>query len=265
MAYKWDAADYARSSVGQKQWARELIAKLHLQGNERLLDIGCGDGKVTAEIAPCLPHGFVLGVDNSPDMVALAETCFQKNKYTNLGFQLADAAQLPFDNEFDVVFSNATLHWVRDHRPVLQGIARSLKPGGRILLQMGGRGNAAGVVVAVNEVCARPEWCDRFVGFQFPYGFYNAGEYCKWLMEANLTPVRVELIPKDMAHADRFAFEGWLRTTWIPYTQRIQEDQQEEFVKQVTETYLTTNPLSADGVVHLQMVRLEVESKKELD
>jgi trans-aconitate methyltransferase len=265
MAYKWDAADYARSSAGQQQWARELIAKLQLQGDERLLDIGSGDGKVTAEIASFLPNGSVLGIDNSPEMVALAGSCFPKNEYSNLSFQLADAARLLFDNEFDVVFSNATLHWILDHHPILSGITRGLKPGGRILFQMGGRGNAAGVVVAVNEVCARPEWRDRFVGFQFPYGFYNVGEYCGWLVEANLTPVRVELIPKDMAHADRFAFEGWLRTTWMPYTQRIQEELRQEFVKQVAETYLTTNPPSADGVVHLQMVRLEVESKKELD
>ena len=265
MAYKWDAVDYARSSAGQLRWGRELIAKLQLQGNERVLDIGSGDGKVTAEIASKLPTGYVLGVDNSPEMVALAISSFPRNEYANLDFQLADASRLPFHKEFDVVFSNATLHWVLDHRPVLQGIITSLKPGGRILLQMGGRGNASRVVDAVNEVCARPEWRERFTGFQFPYGFYDVGEYFSWLAEVGLTPVRLELIPKVMAHADRLAFEGWLRTTWMPYTRRVQEDRRHEFIEQVAGTYLTTNPPSTDGTIHLQMVRLEVESKKDLD
>ena len=173
--------DYACSSASQQQWARELISKMHLQGNEQLLDIGCGDGKVTAEIASILPNGCVLGVDNSPEMVTLAQSRYPRDDYANLDFRLADAAQLPFENEFDVVFSNATLHWMLDQHPVLDGISRSLKRGGMVLLQMGGQGNAAQVVAAMDDVCARSEWSDRFIGFQFPYGFYGAGEYCKWL------------------------------------------------------------------------------------
>ncbi|HTX92984.1 MAG TPA: methyltransferase domain-containing protein [Anaerolineales bacterium] len=262
-AYKWDAAEYARSSTGQLGWARELIAKLDLQGGERILDIGCGDGKVSAELASGLATGSVLGVDNSPEMVALAETVFPPMKHPNLRFRLADAVALPFRNEFDVVFSNATLHWVLDHAPVLEGIAGSLKPGGRILIQMGGRGNAAAVVAASDIVRARPEWRDSFAGFQFPYGFYGPEEYRDWLEAAGLVPLRVELLQKDMAHKDRTAFEGWLRTTWLPYTQRIAEERREAFVQQVADQYLDDNPASPDGVVHLAMVRLEVEAKKE--
>jgi trans-aconitate 2-methyltransferase len=263
MAYKWDAADYARSSAGQQEWARELISKLHLNGSERLLDIGSGDGKVSAELASGLTTGSVLGVDNSPEMISLAETRFPPMKYPNLRFRLADAVALPFRNEFDIVFSNATLHWVQDHAPVLKGIAASLKPGGRTLLQMGGHGNAAAVVVAMDKVRAKPEWSDRFDGFQFPYGFHAADEYRVWLADAGLTPVRVELLPKDMVHADRPAFEGWLRTTWIPYTQRVDEDRREAFLRQVADQYLSENPASQDGMVHLAMIRLEVEATKE--
>jgi trans-aconitate 2-methyltransferase len=262
MSCVWNAEDYARSSAGQQKWARELIAKLHLQGNERLLDIGCGDGKVTAEIASYLPRGTVLGVDSSPEMISLAQSLYPTVDYPNLCFQLADASALNFDNEFDVVFSNATLHWVLDHRPVLKGIARSLTPNGKVLLQMGGRGNAARVAEAMDEVCSRPEWRERFAGFQFPYGFFGLDEYQAWLTEASLVPVRVELIPKDMAHADRDAFEGWLRTTWLPYIQRVAEHRRQDFVKQVVDAYLVANPVSPDGVVHLQMVRLEVEVEK---
>jgi trans-aconitate 2-methyltransferase len=262
MTFTWNAEDYARSSAGQQKWARELIAKLRLQGDERLLDLGCGDGKVTAELASNLPRGSVLGVDSSSEMISLAESLYPPAEYANLRFQLADASALNFDNEFDVVFSNATLHWVLDHHPVLKGIARSLKPNGKVLLQMGGRGNAARVANAMDEVCSRPDWREEFVGFQFPYGFYGADEYEVWLKEASLIPIRVELIPKDMAHADRGAFEGWLRTTWLPYIQRVAEHRRQEFVKQVVDSYLAANPPSSDGSVHLPMVRLEVESKR---
>jgi len=260
MAFTWNAVDYARSSAGQQKWARELIAKLHLQGDERVLDLGCGDGKVTSEIAAQLPRGSVLGVDSSQEMIALAETLYPSTAFANLRFQVADASTLNFDPEFEVVFSNATLHWVLDHRPVLKGIANSLRPNGKVLLQMGGHGNAARVLEAMNEVCSRPEWRAAFVGFQFPYGFYAPDEYRAWLIEAGLLPVRVELIPKDMAHADQEAFEGWLRTTWLPYLQRVAEPQRQNFVKQVVSAYLTANPPAANGVIHLSMVRLEVEA-----
>lgn len=263
MTVTWNASDYARSSSAQQVWARELVAKLQLQGGERLLDVGCGDGKVTAEIAAALPFGSVLGTDYSPEMIALAQSLYPESTHANLRFQQVDATALNFDNEFDVVFSNAALHWVLNHRPVLAGIARSLKPGGKILLQMGGRGNAAPVIAAMDEVCARPEWREAFTGFAFPYGFYGPDEYRGWLAEAGLTPVRVVLLPKDMAHADRAAFEGWVRTTWLPYTQRVEESRRQDFVRQAVDAVLAANPPAADGTVHTAMVRLEVEATKE--
>ena len=138
--YQWNAIDYAKSSSIQQQWARELISKLNLKGNEKLLDIGSGDGKVTAEIASYLSNGSVIGIDNSEAMITLAQSKYSTDAFPNLRFQQGDASRLTFENEFDVVFSNATLHWILDQRPVLQGIYKSLKHNGKILLQMGGRG-----------------------------------------------------------------------------------------------------------------------------
>jgi trans-aconitate 2-methyltransferase len=260
--YEWNAADYAQASPVQQQWARELIAKLGLHGHERVLDIGCGDGKVTAEIAAKLGHGAVVGIDNSPAMIALAQATYPRAKWANLSFQLADAADLPFAEEFDVVFSNATLHWVLDHAPVLCGIQRSLRQGGTVLLQMGGRGNALGVIAAVERVCGAPAWRPYFEGMRFPYGFYGPEEYRHWLAEAGLAARRVEIIPKDMRHAGRAGFEGWFRTTWLPYTQRVPEALQPAYVEQVVAAYLEKNPPDAAGAVHVQMTRLEVEASR---
>src|SRR5512145_1019858 len=147
----WNAEDYAGNSSVQMQWALELIASLSLKGNERLLDIGCGDGKVTARLAELLPHGRVCGIDLSPNMIRLAHGQYPPGSHPNLSFLQMDATDIRLPDLFDVAFSNATLHWVCDHLAVLRGIHACLLPGGKILFQMGGRGNAAEILDAVRD------------------------------------------------------------------------------------------------------------------
>lgn len=253
----WNATEYAKNSSEQQKWARELIAKLHLHGDERVLDLGCGDGKVTAEIAEQLPRGEIVGVDLSQDMVDFAKRTFD---VPNLSFSQADARSLNFENEFDVVFSNAVLHWVYDHEPVLRGIRRSLKTGGRILLQMGGRGNAAGVLAVVTNLTRAARWSRYFTDFNFRYGFHGPEEYTDWLTAAGFHVKRVELIPKDMTHATPERFAGWLRTTWMPWTDRIPNAERETFIADLVACYLRSHPLDEAGRVHVAMVRLEVEA-----
>jgi trans-aconitate 2-methyltransferase len=260
--YQWNAVDYAKSSSVQQQWARELIGKLKLKGNEKLLDIGSGDGKVSAEIASCLPNGSIVGIDSSEAMVALAQSEYSTDVFPNLRFQQGDASRLTFDNEFDVVFSNATLHWILDHRPVLQGIYSSLKYGGNILLQMGGRNNAYEVESIMKKLITKEEWSRYFIGFSFSYGFYGPDEYRIWLREAGLVAKRVELIPKDAKHDGRSGFESWVRTTWLPYTQQVPEDDRELFITQLADGYLKHHPADENGMVNVNMMRLEVEAIK---
>ena len=151
--YNWNAQDYAKNSANQFQWAKELIPKLKLRGNEALLDIGCGDGKITAEVAECLPEGRAVGVDSSEKMINLARTSFPMKDFPNLSFQVMDARKLTFQEEFDVAFSNAALHWIVDQKAVLAGVQRSLKPGGRLLFQMAGKGNAKDVSKHHKRAC----------------------------------------------------------------------------------------------------------------
>ena len=260
--YDWNANDYAEHSTAQQKWARELIAKLHLQGSESILDIGCGDGKVTAEIATAVPTGSVLGVDNSRAMVELAQNKYSPDQFPNLNFQLADARCLQVKRQFEIVFSNATLHWVRNHVPVLDGIYRSLGPEGRILLQMGGRGNAVAIIAELKDVINTTRWAPYFAGFEFPYGFHDAGDYETWLKQVGFHSVRAELIDKDMAHRGLSKLIGWIRTTWLPYTQRIPEKQREAFIEDLARNYIKKYPPDKEGIIHVQMVRLEVEAIK---
>ena len=261
-SYAWDAKDYAKNSHNQLQWAKELIPKLKLKENEALLDIGCGDGKITVELAKNLPKGRAVGIDSSAQMIQLAQNNFPKQNYPNLDFQLIDARKLAFKNEFDVVFSNAVLHWIVDQKPVLQGVRRSLKPGGRLLFQMGGKGNAQTIISLLSDLLAENPWKQFFRGFKFPYGFFNAEEYRDFLFEAELKPLRVELISKDMKHAGVEGLAGWIRTTWLPYTERLPAEKRDLFVEEIMRRYLKNHPADADGTVHLGMVRLEVEATK---
>ncbi len=262
LPYRWDARDYAQHSSIQFLWALELIRKLELKGHEHVLDIGCGDGKVTAKIASLLQDGFVLGVDSSDSMISLAKERYPANIYPNLRFQQENAYALPFREEFDVIFSSASLHWILDHQPVLQGIYQGLKFGGKILLQMGGQGNAQDLLHVLSIVITSEEWIEYFDHFDFPFGFYGPDEYHSWLKKAGLHARRVELIPKDMAHPSQESFMGWIRTVWLPYTQRVPVERRDEFISQVTRKYLAYYPTDEKGVTHIKLVRLEVDAFK---
>lgn len=261
-SYTWNATDYAKHSQTQQRWAQELIAKLDLTGTEAVLDVGCGDGKVSVEIASTLSSGTVFGVDSSSAMIELASERYPKQTHPNLSFALIDARQLTFDACFDVVFSNAALHWVKDHRPVIAGMYRSLKPGGKLLLQMGGKGNAGDILSVLEELQATPRWQAYFADFAFPYGFYDSDEYAGLLQDAGFTIKRVALFPKDMVQAGKSGLAGWIRTTWLPYTERVPAAHRDEFIEAITTRYLERVPLDANGDAHVAMVRLEVEAQK---
>ena len=260
--YNWNAKDYAKNSQNQQQWAKELIPKLKLHGDEALLDIGCGDGKITAELAQCLPNGRAVGVDSSKEMIRLARQSFPPQANPNLSFQVMDARKLTFKGEFDIAFSNAALHWIVDQQPVLAGVKAALKPGGRLLFQMAGKGNAKDVLGIINELADVKPWSQFFSGMAFPYGFYDADEYRRFLQEAGLAAERVELFARDMKHQGAEGLAGWVRTTWLPFTDRLPEALKAKFVQEIVDRYLQTHPADGAGVVHVGMMRIEVEARK---
>lgn len=259
---KWNAADYAANSVVQQTWARELIARLKLRGHEHLLDVGCGDGKVTAEIARALPGGSATGVDASAEMIAFARKTFPARKNPNLTFHVRDARKVGFDHQFDLIFSNAALHWVDDHQAFLRGAATCLRSGGRLVVSCGGRGNAHDVFVALRPELRLRRWRPFFRRMPRPYFFYSPEDYERWLPRFGFKTIRVRLAPKDATYGGRDGFAAWLRTTWLPYVQRVPADLREEFIAAVAERYTTRHPPGADGKVHVRMVRLEIDAVK---
>ena len=253
----WDAHDYANNSSAQESWANELIDKLTLQGNEHLLDIGCGDGKITHSIAKRLNNGWIVGIDRSENMIELARNQF---RLPNLSFFTMDATEISFQEKFDIAFSNAALHWVKDHKAVLITLKKHMNSGARILFQMGGCGNAKDVVDVVSQIAATEKWKEYFTQFVFPYRFCNKSDYEEWLRQTGYNAKRIELINKDMVHENAAGFKGWLRTTWFPYTDQLPESRKEEFLSLVVENYLKAYPVDSKGKTHVKMVRLEVEA-----
>jgi trans-aconitate methyltransferase len=187
---------------------------------------------------------------------------FLKIRIKNLNFKLKDVQDLDFKEQFDVVFSNAALHWIHEHLPVLKKINRSLKPSGKILIQMGGKGNAQDILEIADEMIKTDYWKKYLEDFDFKYGFFGKEQYTDWLIEAGFNVKRVELINKIMTKYGKDELEAWIRKTWLPYIQRVSSNLQSKFIDELASKYIEMNGEDNNGEIHLKMVRLEVEAIK---
>ncbi len=263
---KWDPADYYKHSYPQYAFALGLVERLKLLGNERILDIGCGDGKITAELAARVSHGSVLGIDASADMIAFAQNMFPPSVHTNLSFRYGDAAKLTFSQEFDVVVSFACLHWTEDLAMVLQGIKQSLVPGGRFAAQLMVKRlttkerSGSPLHQARREVMGRPAWRAYFRGFKKQGTVYRADEYERMLREAGFNPCRVEFVAQDVTHPGTDALKGCARATWHRYTSRIPAKHRDAFLDEVVQRFTELYPPDRGGQIHIRMKILEIEA-----
>ena len=181
--HPWDADSYAKHASYVPALGAPLVELLKPQPGERLLDIGCGNGALTEALAAS--GAMVVGVDASPDMVAAAQA-------RGLDARVADAAALPFQAEFDAIFTNAALHWVPDHEAVVAGIRRALKPGGRVVGELGGQGNVAAVVTALVAVMGARGFDASIIPWTFP----TAETFAARLQHHGFTVERCTLIPR---------------------------------------------------------------------
>lgn len=259
---KWNPRDYAANSAAQEAWARELIGRLQLRGDESVLDVGCGDGRITALLARALPRGEIVGADTSEEMLAFARESFSAGDYPNLRFERMDARELRCTSPLDLIFSNAALHWVNDHPAFLRGAGACLKPGGRLVVSCGGKGNAHDVFEAVRRTLRLKRWREYFRELQAPYFFHGPAAYEKWLPRCGFQAQLVRLANKPTPLAGRLGLMSWLRTTWLPYTQRVPVEQREEFIAAVADRFLASHPPDAQGQLLIGMVRLEIDAIK---
>ena len=234
---EWHASDYSRHSSLQQAMAEEQLGVLTLEGTERILDVGCGDGKITAQIAARVPHGVVVGVDPSRDMIAFASSNFPPSGQRNLRFEVADVCRLPYQNEFDLVISFNALHWVPQQGVALDAIRRALNARGRALLRLVSKGPRKCLEDIIEEVRQRARWAEYFSGFQRPYVHFTAEEY-RALAEQRAFRV-LELNVKDKAwdFKTREAFVAFSRATFVEWTRHLPESEWQFFITEVLDHY----------------------------
>ena len=151
MTREWDAAAYERLSAPQTRWGRIVVDRLELDGNERVLDAGCGTGRVTAMLLERLPDGHVIGLDGSAAMIEQASVRFAGEPRVEL--IVADLTEpLPFDGQVDAILSTATFHWIADHASLFRNLASVLRPGGQLVAQCGGAGNISSLERIISQL-----------------------------------------------------------------------------------------------------------------
>jgi trans-aconitate 2-methyltransferase len=165
---------------------------LRLTGDEVVLDAGCGSGRVTAELAKRVPHGRVYGVDVAPSMVEHARVALAA-KATILCQELVE---LELPELVDVVFSNATFHWIHDHEALFAALHREMKPGGRLLAQCGGQGNIDAFREIADAVAAEEPFAPHFQGWRRPWNYASAEQTAERLTSAGFVEVNSWLQPK---------------------------------------------------------------------
>jgi trans-aconitate methyltransferase len=218
-AQTWDAANYAQQGRFVADLAGGVFELLAPQPGERILDLGCGDGALTAKIAAA--GAVVIGVDSSPSMVEAARA-------RGLDARLLNAESLTFDAEFDAVFSNAALHWIREQGAMLAGVHRALKPGGRFVAEMGGFGNIAAIRVALAAVLR--QW--QLDAYAMENNFFpTIADYHGRLEAAGFAVQTIGLIPRPTPLPEA-GMRGWLETFRRGLLDQLSESRRERAIEE---------------------------------
>jgi trans-aconitate 2-methyltransferase len=234
---EWDADAYARRSGLQEAMAAEVLALLDFEGSERVLDIGCGDGKITAQVAMRVPRGTVVGVDPSYDMITFASNHFDPAGWPNLRFEVADGRRLPYQAEFDRVVSFNALHWIPEQDAALRSIRAALKPSGLALLRLVPAGARKSLEEVIEDTRCSSQWASYFRDFQVPY-LHLAPERYRDVAERNGFRVRQQRTEaKVWDFQSQAAFLAFGSVTFVEWTRCLPEAERPAFIRDVLERY----------------------------
>jgi trans-aconitate 2-methyltransferase len=247
----------------QAAMGEEALALLELKGNERILDIGCGNGKITREIAARVPQGSVLGVDASADMIAFAAS--HLDGAPNLEFLVADVRHLPFQHEFDLVVSFNALHWIPEQGQALDSIRSAMKStdlgqsdlgqsgvaqSGVAQLRLVPRGERKSLENVLEETRLSPRWIRYFENFRDPYLHLTPEQYEAVAEEHGLHVRRMHTEAKVWDFQSRSAFLAFSSVTMVEWTQHLPEAERTAFITDVLDHYQSV-AADAPGEEHL--------------
>lgn len=225
----FNGAEYKRASRHQKEWGNRLIDELDLHGDERIIDLGCGDGVLTKRLAELVPEGSVIGIDSSPSMIAQA----RKLEGRNIQFELLDIDRLDLTDEFDLAFSNAALHWVKDHDRLLDNVRQALVDGGKVRFNFAADGNCSNFFAVGREVAALPRYRSYFEHMVWPWYMPTVHDYEKLVERKGFSSYRVW-----GENADRYFIKDelvrWIdQPSLVPFLALVDEHDKKAFRDEV--------------------------------
>jgi SAM-dependent methyltransferase len=245
-AQHWDPERYARNARFVSDFGEPVVALLAPRPGERILDIGCGDGALTAKLAEAGCR--VVGVDASAEQVAAARA-------RGLDARVMNAAELDFEAEFDAVFSNACLHWVKAADAVVAGVRRALKPGGRFVAEFGGGTNVGRIVLALERAMERRGIDGRALN---PWYFSTTAEYRRRLELGGFTVDSIELFPRPTPLPGDIG--DWLETFAESFLNAVPAAARPELVAELRED-LRPDMCDAEGHWTADYVRLRIAAR----
>jgi trans-aconitate 2-methyltransferase len=254
LTLEWNAAEYEVVSVPHVGWGVGLLGRAlerrPNRGDEAAIDAGCGTGKITELLLRHLPHGTVLAVDASTAMVEAARERFAGDGRVRVEQQ--DLVQLQVQSPVDLIFSTATFHWIQDHERLFERLARTLKPGGRLVVQCGGKGNIARLIEAAEEVMYGERFRDCFEGWEGPWNFADAETTRERLEAAGFQQVEAWLQNEVTRFDSRDELSRFLKTVVLGrHLERLPESDQQPFVAAVAEK-------AAEDGLTIDYVRLNI-------
>lgn len=248
----WDVhttKKYVHNSEMQRCWAMAFIAPYlkKLNGNELILDVGCGDGKITADISRFVPEGEVHGIDLSSTMVAWAQKQYHPHEYPNLIFKVGSFLEPDLDCKYDVIISFCALQHSADQEKRLRNLAQLLKPHGKLFILVPTRNNNAWNTARA-ETQAKSEW-EPFWQNIAPRKTLSVEQYTEFLQKASFTDIRVEKVITMDPFIDKHEIIEWLCGTFAP---QVPLDQRYEFYDEWIDEYLHLDATAVDdhGVIY---------------
>ena len=255
LTLEWDAEEYEAVSAPQTGWGADFLdlflERRGLRGDEAVIDAGCGTGRVTELLLRHLPGGTVLAVDASEAMVEAARERFDGDPRVRV--ERRDLLRLEVERPVDVIFSTATIHWIKDHERLFERLARALKPGGRLAAQCGGEGNIALTLAVVEQVIAEERFEGFFTDFQETWYFAHPETTRARLEAAGFEEVETWLHEEQTEFGSVEELARFLRTAVLrTHLEVLPEGEREPFAAAVAER------LAGRGTLVVDYVRLNM-------
>lgn len=256
--FEFDGEKYKKASKHQKEWGNRLLAELSLDGNEEILDLGCGDGGLTEQLAQLVPNGKVLGIDASMGMITTAK----KRIKPNLRFMQMDINEIDFHSVFDVIFSNATLHWIKDHEGLLQKASRALKENGVLLWDFAGDGNCSNFFEVIREKIQSEKYRQYFSDFEWPWYMPTKDEYEKIIAASGYSTYTIDEVNKDRFFSNVDEMIKWIdQPSIVPFISIIPKEMKMEFRDDVIKS-MSAKTLQPDGTCFETFRRIQIKARK---